>query len=172
MRTMDSQSTKVTRNFPKRHAGLVTTFVMLLLSALMSYPLMAQIGGAGGIQGTVTDATGAVIPKAAVIATNDSTQVRTTRTTGESGQYLISPLPPGNYTVTVQATGFQTLAQQNIVVNAISVTGLNLTVDIGAQTEQVTVSTAPPALETTSGTLSETMEEKTYAALPLSMNGA
>lgn len=169
---MDSQSTKVTRNFPKRHAGLVTTFVMLLLSALMSYPLMAQIGGAGGIQGTVTDSTGAVIPKAAVIATNDSTQVRTTRTTGESGQYLISPLPPGNYTVTVQATGFQTLAQQNIVVNAISVTGLNLTVHFGAQTEQVTVSTAPPALETTSGTLSETMEEKTYAALPLSMNGA
>src|SRR5262249_23722527 len=74
----------------------------LLVSALVLFTpprTLGQIGGAGSIQGVVTDATGAVIPGASVTATNVATGVKTARQTTEAGFYVIAPLPPGEYTV-------------------------------------------------------------------------
>ena len=68
-----------------------------------------MVGGSGTIQGTVTDPTGAVVPGATVVATNNATGVKTTRETTQAGVFVISPLNPGEYTLTVSATGFQTL---------------------------------------------------------------
>ena len=89
---------------------------MWLLPAL---PLLAQIGGSGSIQGVVTDPTGAVIPGASLVANNVATGVKTVRQTTGSGLYLLSPLVPGEYTVTVAAGGFQTLYQEHVIVDAL-----------------------------------------------------
>jgi hypothetical protein len=125
---------------------------VLILVLLPWTAVFAQTGGQGAIQGTVTDSSGAVVANARVIATNVDTGVKTERPTSSGGIYDISPLQPGNYTVEVQAQGFETHAQQNIQVNALEVFGLNVKLSPGSQNETVTVTGAPPALDTTSAT--------------------
>ena len=74
--------------------------------------------------------------------------------------------------MTVTNSGFSTFKQDNVVVDALANVGLNITLQPGSQTETVTVSAAPPALDTTSAVLGGTIENSTYAALPLLMSGA
>jgi hypothetical protein len=146
--------------------------IPLLFLGLMLQPAAAQTGGEGGIQGTVTDSTGAVIPNATVTATNVDTGVAATRQTTGAGLYTISPILPGTYSVTATAQGFDTVKQEHLTVNALTMTPLDLTLSVGKAETEVTVSTAPPQLETTNATLGLTIENAAYAGLPLTMNNA
>ncbi|MBZ5618618.1 MAG: carboxypeptidase-like regulatory domain-containing protein, partial [Acidobacteriia bacterium] len=131
----------------------------------------AQVGGNGTIQGTVTDPSGAVVAGASVTATNVETGVETTRQTTDAGFFVLTPLQPGEYSVTVKAAGFQTLTQQHLVVIALGTIGLNPKLQLGTATQTITVEGAPPMLHTDDATLGASMENNIYAALPLSMNG-
>ena len=82
--------------------------------------------GSGTIQGTVSDPTGAVIPGASVTAKNIATGVETTRQTTAAGIYVLSPLTPGEYTISAAATGFQAFSQQHVLVDALANVGLNM----------------------------------------------
>ena len=93
---------------------------------LLTLPVFGQIGGTGTIRGVVSDPSGAVIPGASVVAVNVGTQIKTTGQTTEAGVYSITPLPAGEYTITVTANGFQTLVQPHVNVDALSTVGLNL----------------------------------------------
>jgi hypothetical protein len=107
----------------------------LLCLVLIPVCVRAQINGSGSIQGVVSDSTGAVVPNATVTATNVSTGVATSRTTTPAGYYVISPLAPGEYSVTVSAAGFQKATQEHVVVDALAQVGLNITVQVGQTTE-------------------------------------
>ena len=145
---------------------------LLLLCLALVPTAWAQTGGEGGIQGTVTDTTGAAVPNATVTATNVATGVSTRRQTTGAGLYTISPILPGTYTVTATAQGFNTVTQKNLTVNALTMTPLDLTVTVGTASQEVTVTAAPPQLETTNATLGMTIENTAYANLPLAMNNA
>ena len=149
-------------------SGLVT--LLLLVFGVAASPAMAQLAGTGAISGTVTDSTGAVVSGATVIATANDTNAKTVRQTTGAGDYNITPLTPGMYTVVVTAKGFQRLVQQNINVNALQTVALNPQLTIGQTNETVTVSTAPPQLQTTDATLGGVMENDMYSALPLQMS--
>lgn len=153
-----------------------SAFLLLLVIGagawLAPHTVFAQIGGAGSIQGVITDATGAVIPGATVAATNVATGVRTQRQTTEAGFYVISPLPPGEYKVTVAATGFRQLEQDKVIVDALSTVGLNLSLQIGAANETVTITSAPAQLNTTDARLGTTIRNELYTNLPLAMGTA
>jgi len=157
-----------TTQFAKMFRRATAAFVFLLTIAFTSFAV-AQLSGKGSIRGTVLDQTGAVVPNASVIATNKGTNARTVRETTSSGDYELSSLDPGDYTVTVSAQGFEGYTQQNVHVNALDVANLNIKLTIGASNETVTVTEAPPALETTNATLGATMEQAMYASLPLEM---
>jgi hypothetical protein len=144
---------------------------LLICTDFMVSPAMGQTGGQGGIQGTVTDSTGAVVPDVVVVATNQATGVATTRKSSSAGLFEIIPVIPGTYTVTAKVNGFQTYKQENLTVDALKVTGLNIALTIGTSDQTVTVSSAPPALETTNATLGGVMENDTYQNLPLVLNG-
>lgn len=146
--------------------------IPLLFLGLMLQSAAAQTGGEGGIQGTVTDTTGAVIPNATVTAKNIDTGVTATRQTTGAGLYTISPILPGTYSVTATAQGFDTVKQEHLTVNALTMTPLDLTLTVGQANTEVTVSAAPPQLETTNATLGMTIENAAYAGLPLIMNNA
>jgi hypothetical protein len=120
----------------------------------------------------VTDSTGAVVPHAAVIAVNNGTGVETKRASSSDGLYNISPLIPGTYTVTVTANGFNTFKQENLVVNALNNLGVNISLKAGSVNETVTVTDAPPALETTNATLGGTIENSLYTKLPIMISGS
>lgn len=133
--------------------------------------LLAQTGGEGALEGTVTDPTGAVIPDATVTATNQASKVSTTRKSTSAGLYSITPLIPGVYTISVTAQGFTTLTQKNIEVNGLNVTGFNPKLSPGAVDQSVTVTEAPPQLETSSASVSEVITNDVYESLPVIMNG-
>jgi len=145
------------------------TAAVLLLTIVFATSALAQLSGKGTIRGTVTDKSGAVVPGALVTARNVDTNVPTTTTTTSSGDYELSTLNPGVYTVTVTLKGFQSYSQQNIHVNATEATNVNAALNIGDTSTTVTVTEAPPAIETTNATLGATMEQNVYASLPLEM---
>ena len=145
---------------------------LMLCLAWAALPAAAQTAGQGAIQGTVTDTTGAVIPNATVTATNAATNMQAVRQSSSAGFFSIAPLPPGTYSVEVAAQGFKTLVQRNLVVNALGVLGFNPVLSVGTTTQTVTVTAAPPALETTNATIALTMENQNYSNLPLQMNNA
>jgi hypothetical protein len=119
----------------------------------------------------VTDPSGAALPGASVVATNVETGVQTTRKTTDAGFFVLSPLQPGEYTVTVKAEGFQTFTQKSLEVVALGTIGLNPRMQLGSATTVVTVDAAPPVLQTDDATLGATMENELYSSLPLAMNG-
>ena len=141
------------------------------LAFLGGLPLQAQTTSGGGIQGTITDPSGAAVAKATVTATNTDTGVATSHITTGTGTYSIQPLQVGTYNVEVTAKGFQRLLQENINVDNDSVLGLNLKLTVGGENTTITVSDAPTPLNTTDSVLGGTIENQLYSSLPLSMNG-
>src|ERR1700722_4230381 len=144
---------------------------LALFLCLATAAAMAQTAGDGAITGTVKDATGAAIPKATVSATNVATGVKTVRTTDGAGVYQISPLIVGTYTVETSATGFQKTVQQNVAINENQVFGFNPVLSVGSAEQTVTVSEAPPQLDTTNAVLGQTITATEFADLPLMVSG-
>jgi len=97
----------------------------------------AEAGGTGAISGTVTDASGAAIPNAAVVATASGTNTTTTGTTSGDGEFALGPLAPGRYTLSITANGFQHYLQRNISVSGD--TPVEVQLNVGAATETVMV---------------------------------
>ncbi|MGA2195095.1 MAG: TonB-dependent receptor, partial [Bryobacteraceae bacterium] len=133
---------------------------------------IAQVGGTGTIQGTVTDPSGAVVTGASVTATNVATGAETARKTSEAGVFVLPLLPAGEYTVTVKATGFQNLTQPHVIVDALANVAVNPKLQIGAATQTITVSEQPTTLKTDDAVLGSSVENQVYDALPLAMNAA
>jgi len=157
-------------------SGWVGIFsLMLALSFCLGWPALqvhAQTAGQGALQGTVTDSTGAVIPNATVKISNDATNIETTRSSNATGLYVISPVQPGSYTVTISAPGFKTIVQQNVVVDALQSRVFNPALSIGQESETIEVTAAPPVLDTADATLGLTVENESYTNLPIQMANA
>jgi hypothetical protein len=143
--------------------------LLTVLPVLLCLPAHAQLSGKGAVSGIVSDPSGAVIGGATVVITNTATGVSVTTTTTGAGDYSVSTLDPGLYTVTVTAQGFEKLTQQNVQVNALETQTFSPKLTVGASSETVTISSAPPQLETSNATLGATMENEMYAALPIEM---
>jgi hypothetical protein len=142
---------------------VVAVGLLLLISAL---PAAAQ-QITGSIVGTVKDAQGAVIPGASVKATNADTGFSRVATTAADGAYRIEYLPIGKYDVNVEMAGFKKFVQQNVVLAVDQAQALNVTLAVGASSETVTVSAAPPLVETTTATLGRTVQPAEIIGLPL-----
>jgi len=147
----------------------ILVVVLLAVTTLAGNVARAQLSGKGEIKGAVKDPSGAVVAGATVTATQDATGVSTSRTTSASGDYDISPLDAGVYTVTVTANGFEKLAQTNVQVNALEVQDYSPVLTLGSSNETVTVTSAPPQLETSNAVLGATMDQDVYSALPIEM---
>src|SRR5947209_2199040 len=120
-----------------RHVASCLVFLLATGSAL------AQVGGTGSIEGTITDPSGASIANAEVRALNMGTGLESVRKTTEAGFFVLPLLPAGEYMVTVKAAGFQTLNQEKITLDALQTLGLNLTLQLGSSTQTITVDAAP-----------------------------
>jgi hypothetical protein len=112
------------------------------------------------------------VASATVTAANTLTGVKTTSTTTKTGHYVIPMLKPGPYTVTVTAHSFETLNQENVTVDALATVAVNPQLTIGSATQSITVTTEPAMLMTEDTKLGSNIDNETYDALPLAMNGA
>src|ERR1700678_2216799 len=127
----------------------------------------AQLAGTGSIQGSVVDATGAIIQNANVMATNSATQVKHASVTGGSGLFSFPNLDIGTYTVEVAVQGFEHYSQSNIVLEVGSSIAVNITMTVGATDQKVEVQASGLALQTEDSSFKQTIDQKTLTELPL-----
>ena len=144
-----------------------TGFVLvLLLGFSLTTHLAAQVD-MGSISGTVRDPSGAAIPNAKVVLTNEDTNISASTTTGSEGQYTFSPVKAGLYSVSAFATGFRTVRQNNVTLDVQQKRAVDISLTIGQTTETVVVNAAPPLLQTLDASVGQVVEEKAINNLPL-----
>jgi hypothetical protein len=126
----------------------------------------AQVGTAS-LSGTITDATGAVVPNAAVIL--HSTQGAFTRTvrTGTDGLYVLSSLQPGSYEFSIQAAGFQDQKNVRVELSSGQAATLNVTLTVAGASAQVTVEAVAPVIQNTSASLGTIVNSQQITSLPV-----
>lgn len=133
--------------------------------------LIVQIGWGqvitGTVLGTVTDPTGAVISGATVTVRNVGTGITRTATTDAGGRYRLPELALGNYEVTTNATGFQSMVRSGITLTVGQVATVDFSLQIGSVNESVTVTGEAPLVNATNATVSGLVSEQAMKALPL-----
>jgi hypothetical protein len=153
--------------------GKIETRTMFVLFAalllLFGASAFAQLSGKGEIVGRVADPAGAVVARATVVAQSTTRGTRLTSTTTSAGDYTLSPLDADTYTVSVTAAGFRTTTQEDVIVNALEITTVNVGLTLGTANESVTVTEAAEQLQTSNATLGATMAQETYSELPIAM---
>lgn len=147
----------------KRYMRLVLCLIIAGLAFVM--PAFGAITGV--ISGTVTDPAGAVIPGSSVVVQNEETGIRQTATADSKGFYSFPALDVGIYTVRVTQTGFDTLQQTGIKVDANSSVRVDLQLKIGSVTQVEEVTSDSVQVETQSTQVGELIESKKITAVPL-----
>lgn len=152
-----------------RRAAIVRTLFLLFGLALFllgpTPPLHAQFTTT--IEGRVSDPSDAAVPNAEVSVENVATGIKRTVRTSENGFYRAPSLPPGTFTVRVTAQGFESLIQENILLQSDQTKTINLQLKIGAASTQVSVTAEVPLVETGEAKISQHIQEKQVADLPL-----
>lgn len=150
--------------------NLVASLVFVLASVvLLCLPTMAraQTGtGQGVISGIVTDSAGASIPNAAVAIRNTSTNVVINVTTNGTGYYEIRDLNPGNYEVSVTASGFDKTVDSGVTLLADGHPSIDLALKVGSSNQTVVVSGLSPLIDTQTVSVGQVLTSEEMAALP------
>lgn len=148
--------------FAKRSLVLASMMVMGFMPCLMAQK------GAARLEGTVKDPTGALVPGASVIARNVETGVARETFTSETGTYVFPALPPGDYDISVELTGFKRAVAEKVKLDIAAVHVQNFTLEIGQLTDTVTVTAAGVApIATTTSDIADTVQGQTIVSLPL-----
>jgi len=140
--------------------------IAAFLDWVSAVPAIAQVTGAT-LSGMVTDEQGGPVPTATVRIKNVGTDVVREATTNGDGLYAAPNLLPGSYEVTISAQGFQTVVQRGITLTVGAQQALNVSLKIGSLSQKIEVNAAPPDIQTTTSTISETVDSKTMRELPL-----
>ncbi len=149
-------------SLPTRTQWSVCVAMLLLLPALV----LAQTSQ-GRISGTVSDPDGAVIPGVEINAINEETGVSFTATSNAVGRYVLPFLQPGRYQIMAATPGFKTYERSGIVVETSQVMELNISLQLGAVTETVTVTSEAPLLQTSDATVDQFIDQRTVQDMPL-----
>ena len=147
-----------------RKIMLVWAAVLTLAVAPLS---MRSQNASGNISGNVLDTTGASVPDATVTLTNLDNSERQVMSSNSSGGYSFVNIPPGNYKIQAEKTGFKVFVRQPIVVEIESGLKIDITLPVGASTETVQVTSEAPLLQTSTQSLGQVIEQRTVTELPL-----
>jgi hypothetical protein len=154
------------RNWTEQMKRLATPrWLTLLLLVLFAPSLLAQ-ETTGGLQGTVKDPSGALVAHAHVVVTGTTLVGSKEDLTDSAGYYRFANLPPGSYTLTVKAEGFETLKREGITLEIGHVPTINLELKIGKVSTVVEVNTEAPQIDETSTTTLTNIPEETLQNTP------
>ena len=146
--------------------GIPAVFAVFLL--LFSSPPRLHAQALSGIQGTVTDESGAVVPGATVTATNYATGVASHAVTSSVGTYTITDLIPGTYTVKIEKANFQAWVSKNVIVEAgARQASVDPVLKPGIATESIVVEASPITLETSTPDVGTVIETKIVDEVPV-----
>jgi len=153
----------------ERRACLALALIAMM-ATILTTSAAAQVEQASFV-GRITDPSGAAVNGARVTATNVETNIVYRAVTNSTGDYVITPIPPGSYVLDVNATGFQKTTTKAIEVQVGQIAREDLPVSIGTATTEVRVTTAAPLLSTDSATMNQVITNRQVLDLPLNGRG-
>jgi hypothetical protein len=163
-----------TRVEPERAKGRSTlkTFLCILAFVVLfsAVGLPAQTTN-GSVQGTVTDPSGSAIGGAQVTGRNLDTGLSVVTVTSDAGLYSLANLPPGRYSVIIEGQGMKKYTREGVTVQTGSTTSLDVAMQLGAVSENVTVSADASQLETATSDIGSTVQQSLIQNLPLEVSG-
>jgi hypothetical protein len=147
---------------------LICTLALFLMASTVS--LRAQTTN-GGIQGTITDPSGAAVSGASVTGRNMDTGLSFTTTTTDAGIYSLPNLPPGRYSVLVEVPNLKRYSREGVTVLTGTVVSLDMEMQLGVVSENVTVNADASQLQTATSDIGATVQSTLVANLPLEVSG-
>jgi hypothetical protein len=149
-------------------AASLRAFAFMVTIVLVGSGIFAYSQGtSGSLTGQVSDSSGAAIVGATVTLTNLGTNYQQTETTDHAGVYLVQPVEPGNYALTITAAGFAFYKQAGIVIHANEHATQDIHMKVGATGETVSVTADAELINTTTPELGMTVNEDSVSQLPL-----
>jgi Carboxypeptidase regulatory-like domain len=146
----------------KLYSQLLLTTLLLLVDPFA----YAQLD-TGTISGAIADASGAVVPNAKVILRNELTGAVREVVANAQGFYTFTLIPSGRYSLRVDQQGFKSYQRTDLLLQVNQNLNVPVTLELGALNESVTVSGAPPLVDSSSGALRETVDHARITELPL-----
>ena len=146
----------------------------LICASLLLFVLTATVYSQttfASITGTVTDATGAVVPNATVTASNVHTNIKTTVNSNEDGNYTVAQLKEGTYTVRAEAAGFKTFVVDNVGLVARDVRRVDVKLEVGDVASEIKVSGGVTLIETETARISDTKDSLVINSIPTNSRG-
>jgi outer membrane receptor protein involved in Fe transport len=145
----------------------------LITTLMLCFPAVTAFGqGTATVFGQVSDASGAVIPGVRVTVTNVNTNARRETIADEQGGFLIASLPVGVYRVEAEQNGFKRYVEQNVQLQVDERRAINVTMQAGAISESISVTSNSVQVETRSGALKEVIDSARIVQLPLNGRNA
>lgn len=146
---------------------MVLFLFCLLLTVLLAARASFAQAGRGGISGTITDPSGAVVSKAKVTALNGATGISQQSVSSAAGLYSFVSMTPGTYDITVSMKGFESVDEKNVIVTVDQVSKIDIVLRLGSATDVVTVTAANDLLDTSSSTVGQLITAATIDRVPL-----
>jgi hypothetical protein len=143
------------------------TLLQIAVVALCVLPMHGQTANTGAIAGTVSDPSGALVPRAAVVINSRGTGEKRDLATNAEGYFSVQFLPPGKYDLTVRAAGFAPFILNGVQAQITEVNKVKIQLALSGSKEQVAVSAAPSLLQTENATLGRVIDRSTIEELPL-----
>ena len=144
--------------------GVLTS---LLGATMLLAPALASAQTAATIVGDVTDPSSAAVPGVAVKVTNEGTNATREVATNEAGQYRVTPLNPGTYSVSVEAAGFKSQVRTGVVLQVAAVLELDFTLELGEVTETIEVTGAAPIMQTEEASVGNVVTARELQRMPV-----
>ena len=144
----------------------------LCTAALCGDSALGQAASTSSLAGAVVDQNGAAVANASVTVRNNATNAESTVQTADNGTFNVPSLPPGDYTVAIQAPGFKQALVQDVKIELNRANAVNVALEVGAVTDTVTITGGGEVLQTTSATVSSTITGRQIIELPFATRDA
>ena len=152
----------------KVHKSKMRSFLLLIVTCAFAIgnTALAQ-SDTSSLSGTVTDSSGAALPNAKVLVRNDATHTDRTTLSNESGNFNLTNLPPGDYTIRVEAANFQTTTLGNVHVDPSIGRRVDITMKVGDTSSEVTVEAGVNAIQTESASVGQLVTQEQVKSIQL-----
>ena len=141
-------------------------FKLISVVAICALSAYGQVGTAE-LSGTVSDPSGAAVANAKVTAVNTATNFERSTTTNNNGNYIIQLLPPGDYILNVEGSGFRKASQRGITLQVNQQAQIDVALQVGQVSETIEVTAAAPLIQSEASSLGTVVSEKLVNQLPL-----
>lgn len=153
--------------FRSVRGGALSLLAGVFVLALLGGVRLHGQGSVGTLNGSVIDTSGAVIPGATVVITNANTAVEMRTATTSAGAYTFPYLPAGTYSIRATAPGFRTAVREEVLLKVGQTLTVNIGLEVGAVTEEVTVIGSPPILESGTAEVGRYISDEEYQNWPI-----